>query len=645
MSGIGILSFLSGALQLTVPSYALTLVRRFGAQRVGWFIVFVFSCLALLRLLAPAQSTVRGLPADFTLDAAYAVGALLLLIGMGHTHTLYARQEEALRNEERLHAEYKQKMEEETAELARLNGALASEVARREQSEKALAESATYYHQLFMENPAPTWIFDRSSGRILAANHAAIRQYGFDSREFVTLAARDLIAPEKARLFLEDAVAPNARTRECGVWQHCRKDGSRFNAEVLAADIRAAGLDACMVVACDVTERHYRELRLRRDQSLKVITRMSAGVARHLQPLLAAIDQRAASLRTQIGEGKAVEDIRQISAATTRGMAISRQLLAVGAELPCQPQVLDINSLLRGMNHMLNRLVGERITVEFAYGSYMVPMLADPKLMEHVLVNLVLNARDAMPEGGTITISTSVVRGDACGASEGRPGEFVRLSVRDTGRGIGNEIQEHLFEPCVTTKDGGRALGLGLASVRGIVHQHNGWVEFATQPGAGSEFLVFIPCAPADVVQGQPVQAAATLRHKGTVLLVDPDDRARNLARCALNWQGYRVIEADSTSLALTFWQSQAAQINLLLTELALNDGSTGFDLANQLQQTRQSLKVIYTGCESPDTAAQIASLGAGFLAKPFTPDKLLKSVQQALDSGEHADEPLWGTL
>jgi len=272
----------------------------------------------------------------------------------------------------------------------------------------------------------------------------------------------------------------------------------------------------------------------------------------------------------------------------------------------------------------------------------MAPVLADRYLLEYILVNLVLNARDAMPTGGTITISTANVRLDGTrvsGNPETRAGQFVRLAIRDTGRGMTPEVRAQLFEPFFTTKDIGEATGLGLAGVYGAVRQQSGWIELNTDAGAGTEFRVFLPSAPAAEVLARMEAKSATRVIKGTVMLIEPDERARGLARCVLNWNDYRVIEADGSAAASLLWDSQASNIDLLLTDLSLPDGRSGRDLADQFQKAKPGLKVIYSSVSCPGEETQKPALpdGLKFLPKPFTPDKLVQAVKSCLTPGSGA--------
>jgi two-component system cell cycle sensor histidine kinase/response regulator CckA len=240
-----------------------------------------------------------------------------------------------------------------------------------------------------------------------------------------------------------------------------------------------------------------------------------------------------------------------------------------------------------------------------------------------------------MPEKGTVTVNTAVVqvpkppiRQDP----ESTASDFVRISVRDTGCGMSPEVQEHLFEPFFTTKAPDKGQGLGLACVFGAVRQHWGWIEYTTTVGTGTEFRIFLPCISESLLPSVSEIQASTNVNRGTVLLVDPDDRSRGVARYVLNRNGYRVIEADSSAIALVLWEGQARQVDLVLTDLAL-PGSSGFDFANQLRQSRPDLKVIFACASEAELKNQQASSPEDlkWVAKPYRSDQLIETVEGML--------------
>jgi PAS domain S-box-containing protein len=649
MNGFASLNILATLLQLVVPSYALRLVRRFGAQRVGWFVVTAFVSLAMWHFLQPTQP---GLASGRTTNLAFAISSALLLIGMSHLETMLSQRVRLTAEERELQATLETKVAERTAELAETNRELVQELARREQKEKALKESEAQYRFLFADNPLPMWVFDLRTLKFLAVNQAALRHLGLDYQEFMALNAKELLPAGSIAAFLQDVARPCFRPESRGVWQHCRKDLSPVDLELTAADFKFSGCPARLIVAQDVTQRRFHELDRLQEQRTKTIGSLAGGFAHHFNNILTVINGQANLLLRTTQDAKAAEQLGQISAAANRAATLTRQLVAAGGRQVLKPESLDLNAIIQNQGQTLSRLLGKRISLEQSLDSDLPPVLADRRAIEHILVHLVLNARDAIPSHGTVDIQTSSVQLDPAQARrhrEAREGEFVRLAVRDNGVGMPPEVQARLFEPFFTTHDVGRGTGLGLPSVYGAVKQLSGWLEFTSEVGSGTEFFVFLPCATT-----APATAAATtaslkeprkptLTKPGTVLLVEPDDRARAVARHILNRQGYHVIEVDDAPTAELLWESQSSKIDLVLTEMRLPK-CTGLDLVKRFRQTRPDLKAVYTlaptaketapttFAPAPDVAApaspDLADLE--FITKPFTPDNLLQALQTA---------------
>ena len=636
MSGLGVFGWIAGALQLVVPTYAFRLVRRFGTQRVGWFVATAFISLALLHLLEPQRYIGGRSVPGLTLDFIYVVGSVLLLSGMSHIETLFSERERARWSEERLRRKWKAEAAEETAHLVRTNQELVQEIARRDQLEKALEESESQYRNLFTDNPQPMWILELRSCRFLAANQAALRLYGFTAEEFMTLTGRDLLLPAAAAGFLRDVCQPCRGAQSRGIWQHCKKDGTLIDVEITAIDLNFGDTPARLMLANDITRRRQREMEQRNALKLETIGHVAGGVAHHFNDLLAVIEGHTTALLERPLDLKSAEELEHISKTVTRANALTRQLLAAAGRQLLQPEPLDLNGLLRNMNPLIHRLIGEHILPEITC-RYAPLILADRPLVEHVIVNLVLNARDAMPNGGTLSISTAKVRIDEDHVESGHPGragDFVRLTVRDTGCGMTPEVQARLFEPFFTTRDPGKGMGLGLATVYGIVRQLSGWIDFATEVGVGTEFRVFLPCAPGLPATGE-TEFSPAAPAKGTILLVESDERVRAMARFVLNGHNYRVIEADSAATALVLWQGQGTNVSLLLIDERLPGDITGCDLAHRLQQSQPALKVIYTSDSTaePDGQASAQLDGVTYISKPYSPDNLVRTVQSTLGS------------
>jgi|GEM_PF-1837416 len=640
MSGsIGAFDATAGALQLVVPSYGLKLVRRFGTHRVGWFLVVAFATLASLHLLEPVSPVGPGFGPDLALNIVYAVGSVLLLVGMGHMHTFFSQHERSQVSEESLKSHWEEQVRKKTATLERTNEALQAEIVRRQHAESILQESEAQYRFLFTENPQPMWVFDLQEYRFLAVNKAALRTYGFSSEEFMRLTPQDLLPPEQVEAFMRDVAESCAHTESRGCWQHYRKDQSLIDVELSARDLNYAGAPARLVVIHDLTQMRRREGEAFQARKLELAGRIAGGAARRFNDILSVIESHTALLRQNARDAAVAEELQEISVAITRGTNLGYQMLAASGRQAMQPRPLDLNRLITNLSLILRRVAGEKVAFKNLCGQTPLPIMADPKVMEQVLISLVKNARDAMPEKGTVTVNTAVVtvekppvqqNPEASGAAE-----FVRITVRDTGCGMSSEVQERLFEPFFSTKDQDKGQGMGLACVFGAVRQHWGWIECTSAAGAGTEFRIFLPSVSKSLLPSVTEIQAATNVNRGTVLVVDPDDRSRGVARYVLNRNGYRVIEADSSAIALVLWEGQARHIDLVLADLAL-PGTSGFDLANQLLQTRPDLHVIYACADGAELKNRAVPLPEEVkcVNKPYRAEQLIELVEACLPSG-----------
>ena len=633
MTALGATSLVAGGLQLGVPSYALRLVRRFGTERVGWFVVTAFCSLAVLHLVGPAKLP-AGPASGVMVDVMYAVIAVLLLIGMGHMEALFSERDLARSAKENLRNNWESKIQSETTDLLGHNQKLHQELTWRKQKEMRLVESEAQHRFLFAENPQPMLIFDLRTGRLLSVNKAALKQYGFSAPEFLTLNIRELLAPESNAAFLEDVAKPCCSAQSRGHWQHRRKDRTLIDVEITAMDLKFGDAPARLILTDDVTRHHQREAALCRSQRVAVSSQLAAGVAHHFNNLLAIIEGNTELLRFKPQDAEAQAELKEISVAVNRGATLTNQLLAVGGRLPMQLTPLDLNELIRNASSLLRRLAGQDIVIQNHYGQHLPLVLGDSHLVEKVLVNLVLNARDALRKGGTINITTAIVRDEPTPPRQQRhrpAGDCLRLAVRDSGCGMTPEVEAHVFEAFFTTHDIGQGMGLGLAGVYGMVMQLGGYVEFDTEPGIGTEFRVYLPCAPASAVATRVAAPVAAVPAPTSILLIERDDRARTLTRSILNRQGYRVIEADGPATALVLWDGQAANISLLLTDLVLPDGTSGNALAEQLRQSKPQLKVIYTLSANASAEIPVAVEGLKVLTKGCPPKELLQAVEDSL--------------
>jgi signal transduction histidine kinase len=340
------------------------------------------------------------------------------------------------------------------------------------------------------------WIYDLQTFQFLAFNTAALRHYGYSKTEFAALTAQALFVTTDLQNFIADSAKPcSAMQRR--VWLHMKKDGTVLEVDLVAQDLVYSGASARLVLAHDVTAQRILQKHLLQHQKAQVTAQLAGGVADNFSRLITGLEHDTQLLVKTCQDPTLSEPLKRIAANAASADALTQQLLALVRRHPMQPQTLDLNKVIESQLVMAARLLGNNIKVEKSCWQNLPLVMADPAIIDQILRNLLLNAREAMPEGGSVTLSTAAVRVDEEHASQNegaRPGTYVCLTVSDTGCGMTPEVAARLFEPFFTTKGSGQA-GLGLATVHGLVKQHAGWVEVHTQPGAGSQFAVFLPCA------------------------------------------------------------------------------------------------------------------------------------------------------
>ncbi|MBI3410181.1 MAG: response regulator [Planctomycetes bacterium] len=380
------------------------------------------------------------------------------------------------------------------------------------------------------------------------------------------------------------------------------------------------------------------EAQLRQSQKLEALGRLASGVAHDFNNLLTVINGFSELLLMAPElQGRAREGLAQIKGAGERAVALTRQLLSFSRKQVPEPVVLDLNPLLRELHKMLRRLVGEHIDLVIAPASEPVCVRADPGQVEQVVMNLVVNACDAMAEGGTLTIETAASKKSdpaAHGPGSGANPSWAILSVRDTGSGMSEETKARIFEPFFTTKESDKGTGLGLATVYGIVNEAGGEIEVDSELGCGSTFRIRLPFAESQAAApGQRTNPYHMPRGTETVLLVEDEDSVRALGRTALEGAGYKVLEARNGSDALTLWDKEHPHIDLLVTDVVMPKVN-GIELASCLSHKRPELKILcmsgYT--EHPAALTQLLEKNVQFLQKPFTPVSLAQKVREVLD-------------
>ena len=400
----------------------------------------------------------------------------------------------------------------------------------------------------------------------------------------------------------------------------------------------------------DITERKALEEQLRQSQKMEAVGQLAGGVAHDFNNMLAVIRGNAELLLMDEAQytAEAKVGLEHVVEASERAANLTRQLLTFSRKQVMQPQPLLLNEVIANLTKMLNRVISENIDLQCHYAALLPHVQADTGMMEQVILNLVINARDAMPEGGQLRVATEQVVLDEAHA-RANPGAcaggFVCLLVSYSGTGIAPEVLPRIFEPFFTTKDVGKGTGLGLATVYGIVQQHQGWIEVSSQVGEGSTFKVFLPAIPTPAGLAPAAEAEAEIRGGNeTILLVEDEHTVRVTTRRLLESKGYRIREATNGREALEVWQSHAGEIALLLTDIIMPGEMTGRDLAEQLWGQRPALKVIFMSGYSADVLVKgtdyIRRTKSRFLQKPSSSQVILETVRRTLDEKEPVAAP-----
>ncbi len=397
--------------------------------------------------------------------------------------------------------------------------------------------------------------------------------------------------------------------------------------------------EGVLVLSVDVTDRKKLEHGLRHAQKMEAVGRLAGGVAHDFNNLLTVIKSFGVFvLDTLDPQAQAHADMREVLVAADRAASLTRQLLAFSRKQAVSPRVIDLNALVLEMDRMLRRIVGEHIEVVTAPGDDLWRVRIDPDMCQQVIVNLVVNARDAMPEGGRLTLETANARFDTAYALRRGlsvpAGDYVMLAVSDSGIGMNESMQEHIFEPFFTTKPAGEGTGLGLSTCHGIVGQAGGYIWVYSEPGQGTTIKVYLPrvARPADVRASEAPPARAPT---GTerVLVVEDDTQVRGLSVRSLRAYGYRVLEAANGVEALRLAEALGEPIALLVTDVVM-PGMNGRVLAETLQRRQPGLRVLYTTGYTENVIVHHGVLDAGveMLPKPYTPESLARRVRGLLD-------------
>ena len=480
------------------------------------------------------------------------------------------------------------------------------------------------FQLLFVEHPQPMWVFDPAERKVLEANEAAAILYGYSRDELRGMDLAAVEAGEEGR----DSIARRHRT----------KSGRVIDIEAARHAIEYGGRPAELVVLMDVTDRRHLEEELRQAQKMEAVGMLAGGVAHDFNNLLTIIGGYSQLILNNLApDDPNQHSAEQILKAGERAAALTRQLLAFSRRQVLQPKVIDLNKLVTSLSTMLQRLIGEDIDLRLVLRPDLGQIYADPGQLEQVLMNLVVNARDAMPKGGTLTLETANTILDETYSSRHialRPGPYTLIAVSDNGSGMDEATQARLFEPFFTTKGAGRGTGLGLSTVFGIVKQSGGSVQVYSEPNHGTSVKIYLPRIDQPVALESEAPAKPATCGSETILLVEDDEMVRNLVRATLVREGYHVLDAADPMAARRVSDEYRAPIDLLITDVVMPKVS-GRELAHQLSRWRPDMKVLYMSgyTDSAIVNSGILHKEVAFLQKPFAPGTLAQKVREVLES------------
>jgi two-component system, cell cycle sensor histidine kinase and response regulator CckA len=524
---------------------------------------------------------------------------------------------------------------------------LSMDVTERMAAEAALEKSTTILGAVVDDSPLAI-VIAAPELTINRWNDAATRQFGWTAEEAIGQSLLMLIPDERREEFQEQrrrldagAIVTNFET------QRVRRDGTVSDVNISKCALRSHGqLSGIVSIISDSTDRKRLEAQYRQAQKMEAVGQLAGGVAHDFNNLLTVIISYSQMLLADIAEGASARaDVMEIKRAAERAALLTKQLLAFSRQQVLRPQNLDLNLVIGELEQMLRRLLREDINIVFTLDPELGAVAADPGQIEQIVMNLVVNARDAMPNGGRLSIETTNVSFDSpyqVRASEAQldPGAYVVIAVSDNGSGMSAQVQARIFEPFFTTKRTNEGTGLGLSTVYGIVKQSGGYITVYSEIGQGTTFKIYLPRvdSAADSAAADDIAPMHTTRGGETVLIVEDDDALRTVACRALQQCGYEVLVASNGEEALEHCSRHEGGLHLVVTDMVMPEMS-GIELAESIALSYPEVKVLLMSGYTRDEAARrgIASERYAFLEKPFTPSKLAARVRELLDGRTRA--------
>ncbi len=509
-----------------------------------------------------------------------------------------------------------------------------------QRQQRQLIESEEKYRVLFESNPHPMWVYDLETLRFLTVNDAAVEHYGYSKDEFLAMTIKDIRPAEDISPLLENVSRITTGIDKAGVWRHRKKDGTLIHVEITSHVVDFGGRRGEIVLVNDVTNSMKLEEQLRQAQKMESVGLLAGGVAHDFNNVLTAIIGYGNLLQMKMEKTDPLRSYAEnIMTTAQRAAQLTQSLLTFSRKQIINPVPIELNSIILRVEKLLKRLIREDIELITRLVPADMTVMADSVQVEQVLMNLVTNARDSMPRGGTLTISTAIVElneDSIASHGYGKPGMYVRLSISDTGAGMDEQTRKRIFEPFFTTKEMGKGTGLGLASVYGLIKQHQGFIDVESEQGRGTSFHVYFPALKHGTAK-EEVPAEEILKGGTETLLVAEDDEIiRNLTSSILREFGYTVIVAKDGNDAVSVFQENRDRIGLLLFDVIMPRKS-GKDAYEEIRTIKPDIKVLFISGYSADMISKegILEKGLSFVSKPVSPSELLRKVREVLDRQE----------
>jgi PAS domain S-box-containing protein len=527
-----------------------------------------------------------------------------------------------------------------TQELQSANTRLRREMDERAQADLDLRRSEERFAKAFKASPIPMAIQELATERFIDVNDAFLAITGIPRTEITNRTPAEL------------QIYPNGG-KQCELWLRLQAEGSVRSLEIqlrtLTGEVRdcvvsaeafdLGGKPVALVATLDVSEQRNLERQLRHSQKLEAVGQFASGVAHDFNNMLTVIQgYTSLSLAAAGLDAGVANSLQQVALAADRAAALTRQLLTFSRKQMVQPRVLHLNDTLRNLHEMLRRMIGEHIELCCEFDEKLPAIFADESNIEQVVMNLVVNARDAMPRGGRLAIGTETVMIDQAHLrrhAQARVGTFVCLTISDTGCGMSAETLSHIFEPFFTTKEVGKGTGIGLATVYGIVSQLDGWIEVQSQIDAGTAFKILLPASESEAEPAAVADIGDVHGNGESILLVEDERSVREIITAILSDHGYEVWCAIDGPRAIELWHDRGGEFDVLITDIVMPNGLKGNELADRLRAEKADLKVIFSSGYSSNFGTESAPLadGCSFLAKPYKPEVLVRAVHDCLAS------------